>query len=66
MTHHTHHALREALALATGPTISASRNQTCGWCLDPIAAAEPITYTKESGWCHEACTMKDEQAAAGL
>ena len=65
MTQHTPDAVREALALATGPTINASRHQTCGWCLGEVAAAELITYTAESGWCHESCTTKDEAEAAG-
>ena len=49
-------------ALATGPTINASHDQTCGWCLGAVAATEPITYTRESGWCHESCTTHEAQA----
>ena len=51
-------AVREALALATGPTINASHAQTCGWCLGEVAASEPITHTTEAGWCHEFCTTR--------
>ena len=55
-------SLREAQVLATGPTISASRDQTCSWCHGAVAATEPITYARESGWCHESCTTRDPGA----
>jgi len=56
---------RESLEFATGPTIKASYAQTCGWCLGEVAQSEQITYTRESGWCHEACTTKDPEADTG-
>ncbi len=63
MTRHNPGAVREDLALATGPTIKATHNQTCGWCLDDVAAKELVTYTRESGWCHASCTTKDVRPA---
>jgi len=62
MTRHGPAAMREELALATGPTIKATHNQRCGWCLGDVAAKEPVTYTRESGWCHASCTTKDVEA----
>jgi len=56
---------REDLELATGPTIGASYNQTCGWCLGEVVQSAPITYTRESGWCHDSCTTEDADAAHG-
>jgi len=56
---------REDLESATGPTIRASYRQTCGWCRGEVARSAPITYTRESGWCHESCTTKDADAAGG-
>lgn len=56
---------REYPELATGPTIKASYKQTCGWCLGEVAQTDPITYTRESGWCHESCTTKDVEAMSG-
>lgn len=56
-------SLQEAQVLATGPTISASYDQTCGWCQGEVAASEPITYTREAGWCHESCTTRELGAA---
>jgi hypothetical protein len=52
-------------ALATGPTINASHDQTCGWCLGAVAATEPITYTRESRWCHASCTTNEAEANVG-
>ena len=63
MTEYKPASAQEAQVVATGPTINASYTQTCGWCLAEVAAAEPITYTRESGWCHESCTLRDEGAA---
>ena len=51
--------------IATGPTIHASHDQTCGWCSGEVAEAEPITYTRESGWCHQSCTTPDPGAFGG-
>lgn len=53
----------QALETATGPTVRASYLQTCGWCGDHIVEAAPITYTRESGWCHQSCTTEDADAA---
>ncbi len=53
---HQRSAVRESPPLATGPTISASHDQVCGWCLGAVAAADRITHTAESGWCHTTCT----------
>lgn len=58
MTPYRPGSVQEAQAVATGPTIRASHDQACGWCRDDVAASEPITYTRESGWCHESCTAK--------
>lgn len=54
---------QDALEIATGPTIKASYRQTCGWCGGEVAQSAPITYTRESGWCHESCTTQDPEAA---
>ena len=56
---------RESLEFATGPTIKASYKQICGWCLGEVAQTEPITYTRESGWCHDSCTTRDAEAKGG-
>jgi len=54
---------QENLEFATGPTIRASYRQTCGWCSGAVAESAPITYTRESGWCHESCTTNEADAA---
>jgi hypothetical protein len=66
-TRHQPGALRESRPSATGPTIRATHDQACGWCRSPVAAAEPVTYTRESGWCHPSCTTTDvaETRSAG-
>lgn len=61
MTRYQPDALREIQPLATGPTIRATHNQTCGWRLGEVAAKEPVTYTRESGWCHQSCTITDAE-----
>lgn len=63
MTEYMPASAQEAQVIATGPTINASYTQTCGWCLAEVAAAEPITYTRESGWCHQSCTTRYEGSA---
>jgi hypothetical protein len=52
-------ALTRIRPLATGPTIKATHAQRCGWCLEDVVVEEPVTYTRESGWCHAACTTDD-------
>jgi len=59
MTRQNRAVVREDLALATGPTIEATHDQTCGWCLGDVAAKERVTYTRESGWCHASCTSRE-------
>jgi hypothetical protein len=27
-----------------------------------VTATEPITYSRESGWCHESCTTNASEA----
>lgn len=61
MTRNQTDAVRELQPLATGPTIRATHNQTCGWCRGEVVAAEPVTYTRESGWCHQACTTTEAE-----
>ncbi|CUR55560.1 hypothetical protein NOCA2280002 [metagenome] len=50
------HSTLTGKAFATGPTVEASYPQTCGWCRGEVATSAPITYTRESGWCHDSCT----------
>lgn len=52
-----------ALEIATGPTVRASYPQTCGWCSGHILKGAPVTYTRESGWCHASCTTQAVDAA---
>jgi len=59
MTRYPPDALRETQPPATGPTIRATHDQTCGWCRAEVAATEPVTYTRESGWCHPSCTTTE-------
>jgi hypothetical protein len=59
MTRHTPDSVKEFQPLATGPTIKATHDQPCGWCLDVVATRQPITYTRESGWCHQECTTDE-------
>jgi hypothetical protein len=59
MTRYPSDAVRELQPLATGPTIKATHNQTCGWCQGEVATKEPVTYTRESGWCHQSCTTTE-------
>ena len=56
VTRYQHDTVRETGPPATGPTIRATHDQVCGWCRGEVAAAEPVTYTRESGWCHQSCT----------
>lgn len=59
-------AVRELEPLATGPTIKATHDQSCGWCRDEVRAQDLITYTREAGWCHASCTTDDVGAPTEL
>ena len=62
MTQFQRATAQPAQAVATGPTINASHDQVCGWCSSAVSASEPITYSRESGWCHESCTTNASEA----